>query len=307
MLEDMAKVNHIVFDKTGTLTVNNQGNINYKGQPLTDELKTNIYSLVNQSTHPLSRLIKSHFGSLKSTQVDNFEEIEGKGIQGKIDGILFRLGASKWILGQKNETNSTEVLIEKNGQLIGTFTFTNEYREGLKVLLSSLSKHYTLSLISGDNDGQRVNLQTLFSKNAQLLFNQNPEDKLDVIKSLNEQGNYSMMVGDGLNDAGALREAKVGVSIAEDVNAFSPACDIIVGAESFSRLNQFLTLAKSSRNIVIISFVISFLYNILGLNFAVQGKLSPVFAAILMPISSITVVGFVSIAVTLRAWRLSRK
>ncbi len=173
-------------------------------------------------------------------------------------------------------------------------------------MIHSLSNHYTLSLISGDNDGQKNQLAKIFSANTRLLFNQNPKDKLQVIKSLNEQENHTMMVGDGLNDAGALREAKVGVSIAEDVNAFSPACDIIIGAESFGRLNQFLHLAKSSRNIVIISFIISFAYNLVGLSFAVQGKLSPVFAAILMPISSVTVVGFVSIAVNARAWWLGR-
>lgn len=318
VLEDMAKINHIIFDKTGTLTVNNQGNIDYKGEALTDDLKTSIYSLVNQSTHPLSRLIKSHFEDsfdgrraesrrpLKRLSITNFEEVEGKGIQGKINGVLFRLGAAKWILGQKNDADTTEVLVEKDRKLIGTFTFANEYREGLQELLTSLSQHYTLSLISGDNDGQKTKLKGIFPQNAQLLFNQNPKDKLEVIKSLNEKGIQTMMVGDGLNDAGALREAKLGVSIAEDVNAFSPACDIIIGAESFSRLNQFLNLAKSSRNIVIISFIISFLYNILGLAFAVQGKLSPVFAAILMPISSITVVGFVSIAVNVRAWWLGK-
>ena len=306
VLEELAKITHIIFDKTGTLTVNNQGNIKYTGIPLSEELKAEIYSLVNQSTHPLSRLLKTHFNGVKPTTIENFKEIEGKGIQGKIDVVLIRLGASKWITGQKDNTDATEVLVEKGGKLLGTFTFENEYRQGLKELIHSLSNHYTLSLISGDNDGQKNQLAKIFSANTRLLFNQNPKDKLQVIKSLNEQEKHTMMVGDGLNDAGALREAKVGVSIAEDVNSFSPACDIIIGAESFGRLNQFLHLAKSSRNIVIISFIISFAYNLVGLSFAVQGKLSPVFAAILMPISSVTVVGFVSIAVNARAWWLGR-
>ena len=310
VLEELANITHIIFDKTGTLTVNNQGSISYSGEPLNDTLKAEIYSLVNQSTHPLSRLLKAHFDSSqrpsKYLTVSSYEEIEGKGIQGEIDGIVFRLGASKWITEQKSETDATEVLVERDGKYIGRFTFENEYRQGLEGLIGSLSNQYTLSLISGDNDGQKSQLATIFSANTQLLFNQSPKEKLQVIKSLNEQNYHTMMVGDGLNDAGALREAKVGVSIAEDVNAFSPACDIIVGAENFGRLNQFLSLAKSSRNVVIASFVISFLYNILGLSFAVQGKLSPVFAAILMPISSVTVVGFVSIAVNARAWWLRR-
>jgi Cu+-exporting ATPase len=103
-----------------------------------------------------------------------------------------------------------------------------------------------------------------------------------------------------------LREAYVGVSIAEDVNAFSPACDVIIGGDQFHHLSHFIAFAKSSKNIVLISFVISFLYNLFGLSFAVQGQLSPVFAAILMPISSITVVGFVSLAVWVKSRRLGR-
>jgi len=189
---------------------------------------------------------------------------------------------------------------------LGTFSFENEYRFGLKPLLTKLASHFSMSLVSGDNEGQRANLEKLFPTSSEMLFHQSPKDKLRVIQSLNEKGHKTMMVGDGLNDAGALREAYVGVSIAEDVNAFSPACDVIIGGDQFHHLSHFIAFAKSSKNIVLISFVISFLYNLFGLSFAVQGQLSPVFAAILMPISSITVVGFVSLAVWVKSRRLGR-
>ncbi|MFT7084549.1 MAG: Cu+-exporting ATPase [Vicingaceae bacterium] len=305
VIEQMAKIDNIVFDKTGTLTVNNQGQVNYEGTLLTQTLKEELYSLVNQSTHPLSRLVKAHLGEQKTQAVKEFKELEGKGIEGKVGGTLYRLGSSKWILNGLNNQNQTQVLFERDGTVTGTFSFENQYRLGLKELVEKLTASYSLSLISGDNVGQRANLEKFFPFGTQMLFNQSPKDKLDVIKSLNSQNHKTMMVGDGLNDAGALREAYVGVSIAEDVNAFSPACDVIVGGDQFHKLNQFLSFAKSSKNIVIVSFIISFLYNIFGLSFAIQGQLSPVFAAILMPISSVTVVGFVSAAVWIKSKSIS--
>ena len=103
------------------------------------------------------------------------------------------------------------------------------------------------------------------------------------------------MIGDGLNDAGALKESNVGISIADDVFQFSPACDAILEAKQFEKLTYFILLNKRSMKIVYSSFVISFMYNIVGLSFAVTGQLSPIIAAILMPASSITVVGYVTL------------
>jgi len=179
----------------------------------------------------------------------------------------------------------------------------NQYRKGLSGLLNKLQQSFSLSLVSGDNAGQKGTLKEMFPGKSQLLFEQTPTDKLEFIKSLQKKGEKTMMIGDGLNDAGALKQSDVGVSIAENVNAFSPACDIILGADRFKNLDRILGFARDCKTVVIISFIISFLYNAVGLTFAVQGLLSPVFAAILMPISSISVVGFVSLAV----WIISGK
>jgi Cu+-exporting ATPase len=166
-----------------------------------------------------------------------------------------------------------------------------------------LSSKFGLSLISGDNDGQKTKLISLFPIGSDLQFKQSPKDKMYYIEELQSKNRNVMMVGDGLNDAGALKKSNVGVALAEDVNAFSPACDMILSADAFNQLDQILEFGKAAKRIVIVSFVISFLYNIVGLSFAVQGLLSPVTAAILMPISSISVVGFSTVAV----WLASRK
>jgi len=111
------------------------------------------------------------------------------------------------------------------------------------------------------------------------------------------------MVGDGLNDAGALKQSDVGVSITDDINTFTPASDAILDGQQFQKLSEFIKFAKWSMKIIIISFVISFLYNLVGLSFAIQGTLSPLIAAILMPISSISVILFTTGTTTFLARR----
>lgn len=297
VLEKMADIDQLVFDKTGTLTYSKNQGISYSGKALTEKESMQVSSLVAQSNHPLSRHIYQYLKSFERLPLDGFEELPGKGIQAVVDGELLRIGSAQWIFGDSTDAQKTSVFIEINNQLKGSFSLENEYRKGIDELIKQLANKYQLSLLSGDNSNQEHRLKAFFPSNSQLLFNQQPQDKLKVITELQKNKQKVMMVGDGLNDAGALRQADVGMAIAEDVNAFSPACDAILGANSFERIGEFLRFAVASKKIVYLSFVLSFLYNALGLGFAVQGLLSPVFAAILMPISSISVVAFVSLSV----------
>jgi Cu+-exporting ATPase len=114
------------------------------------------------------------------------------------------------------------------------------------------------------------------------------------------------MVGDGLNDAGALNESDVGITIADDIYHFSPACDAILESARFRDFNKYIRFTRKSLQIVIISFIISFVYNIGGLFFAIQGMLTPVIAAILMPISSVSVVAFATFSTSYFAKRMFR-
>ena len=128
-----------------------------------------------------------------------------------------------------------------------------------------------------------------------LVFNQKPEQKLAYIEQLQQNGKNVMMIGDGLNDAGALAQSNVGLSISENVNVFSPACDGIMDASQFDKIGFFMKYSKNAMKTIYMSFGLSILYNIVGLSFAVTGNLSPLVAAIIMPLSTITIVSFVTI------------
>jgi Cu+-exporting ATPase len=130
-------------------------------------------------------------------------------------------------------------------------------------------------------------------------FYQTPQDKLEAVRDLQEKKLHVMMIGDGLNDAGALKQSNVGIALAEKSAMFSPACDAVLASEHLYRLHDFIKFATLTKRIIIGAFWISVVYNIFGLTFAVMGWLSPLFSAILMPISNATVVGFSTGAVQL--------
>lgn len=159
------------------------------------------------------------------------------------------------------------------------------------MVLNTLKKDFELFLISGDNDSEAGNLTEYFRKDH-LFFNQNPGNKADLIKAIQNRGHTVLMTGGGLNDAGALMQSDVALTIASKAYHFSPASDAVLEANRFRELAGFIRFTKTSINIVKLSFLISFLYNIIGISFAISGNLSPIVAAILMPISSVSVVAF---------------
>jgi Cu+-exporting ATPase len=186
---------------------------------------------------------------------------------------------------------------------VGNFTISNSYREGIEKVAQKLSTSYNLALLSGDNNGEKDNLLKIFNDESQLHFKQSPEDKLLFVKSLQSENKKVLMIGDGLNDAGALSQSDVGVSVTDDVSNFTPACDAIIDSGQLKNFMKYLHFSKTSLYIIHLNFLISFIYNLIGLSFAIQGLLSPLIAAVLMPVSSITVVLFATLATNFIAKR----
>lgn len=295
VIEQLSKVNTIVFDKTGTITTNRKANISYEGKFFSDENLLQIKNVLRASNHPLSRMLYAFLPETSKVKVSDFEEITGKGIQANVDGNQILIGSTSFVGKQEeNSIGQTTVHIKINEVYFGKYIFNNQYRDGLATLFKNLCTNYEIKVLSGDNDGERATLETLLPTGTELVFNQKPEQKLAFIKELQEQGRNVMMVGDGLNDAGALAQSNVGISISENVNVFSPACDAILDASVFQQLNYFLKLSKKAMITIKMSFIISLLYNVVGLSFAVTGNLLPMVAAIIMPLSTITIVSFVT-------------
>jgi Cu+-exporting ATPase len=181
------------------------------------------------------------------------------------------------------------VFVRFGDEVYGHFRFSNHYRDSIPDLIKDLKRNYKLSVLSGDNTTEQENLQRLMGPGATLLFHKKPEDKLQYIRFLQGKGEKVMMIGDGLNDAGALKQSDIGIAVAEQTNNFTPSSDAIIEAKKLSGLTRFIRLCQANRNIVVASFVMSIVYNVIGLFFAVQGNLSPLIAAILMPSSSLSI------------------
>lgn len=306
VIEVIAKVNSIVFDKTGTITNTKDLSVKFIGNELTLCELSLVKSLVRNSTHPLSKRIYDSIRIKGNLETESFSETLSEGIEGTIGNRKIRLGSIRFVVNESDTeyaslkreichySYTTNVFLSIDKKIKGFFSFSNKYREGLENLVSELSEEHELSVISGDNNSEKNNLQKIFKvKEKSLLFNQTPSEKLNYIKTIQNKNKKVMMIGDGLNDAGALKQSDVGISVSEDLMNFTPACDGIVDASKFSEMGKFINFSQATMTIIKISFTISFIYNVIGIYLASQGTFSPLIAAILMPFNSISIIAFV--------------
>jgi Cu+-exporting ATPase len=305
-VETLAGISTIILDKTGTLTRSGTSAVRFADMPLTDNEKSMVASLVRNSHHPLSRTLYESLMPLPLRTVRHYREIPGAGIEGEVEGLAVRAG-SRTFAGPPAETDTAgesgadnteaRVYVRFGTEPRGFFALAGAYRDGIESLVTRLQARHNVVLLSGDTGWERPQLERRFGTQLPLHFEQTPSDKRAFVAGCQQRGATSMMVGDGLNDAGALQQADVGVAVTENISAFSPACDAILEGSHLTRLDTFIALARASKRVVLWSFAISVLYNAVGLSFAVRGALSPVVAAILMPVSSVTVVAFTTLAV----------
>lgn len=298
VIERMDEITDIVFDKTGTLTESIHLQVVQEGDELTTVEKEILYSLANSSTHPLSRAIVNYFKKQEiyaDLYVDDFEEKVSLGLSGTIQNTKILLGNHLFIYGEKNNSNDTETFF-KIGDKKGRFVFHSQLRAGIKQLVGNLS-NYQIHILSGDKDKDKELMLSLLGSEKNIRFNQTPKDKFDYVLDLQTEGKNVLMVGDGLNDAGALGIANIGIAVSEDVFRFTPSSDGIIQANKLHDLNHFIALSFHAKKVLKICLAFSLTYNTIGLGFAVLGLLTPLVAAILMPLSSITIVGLSSLLV----------
>lgn len=303
VLDRFSRINTVVFDKTGTLTLPDSAEVKYRGTPLSPAEKQLVADLAGQSSHPLSQQIRKFLKTEPSPYTltrKAFNEQAGSGIEALYGDVKVRLGSARWfrLESTEREARASRVYIAFDDTVKGFFEICSQYREGLKDSVKRLKdKGYEAYLLSGDKPTDEAFLGEIFGGSDKLYFSQTPQSKLDFINKLQkDQGAVVMMLGDGLNDAGALKQSDVGVAVSDNMNNFTPASDAILEGRQVGKIRSFIQLARSGRRIVTWSFAISVIYNVIGLYFAVQGELRPVIAAILMPASSLSIILFTTLA-----------
>ena len=313
VVERMANADTVVFDKTGTLTAREAHEVVWVdiavvhaplAAPLllADDTRSLVKSLARNSTHPLSAVL---FKEVKGEILDvtEVEEQAGQGIAGNVDGIPVRIGSAAFCGGEERPRGNGDahVHITLGGMHRGYYVIRKRARSGIVNAVHALRVNMRVALLTGDASVD-AELTHAFA-NATVRTSCTPVDKGQAIIAEQQLGYRVVMVGDGLNDAGALAQSDVGITVTETTAALTPASDAIMDANALEQLPHFLLMARRARRIVISSLIISLCYNITGVAFAISGQLTPLFAAILMPLSSVTVVAFVSVAVWLGARR----
>lgn len=299
VIEELARIDTVVFDKTGTITNPHTDGCQFHGE-LSLQHSQLVSDLARNSGHPMSRELVRWLSLAPAFPVNEYREQVGRGISGTVDGHLVKLGSAAF-LGLIKQDQGSVVHIMVDGNYQGCFRSEQKWRTGFRQVALKLAQQTDLHLLSGDQDQDRKLLAPFFARPQQLRFQQSPQQKLDYIKNLQRGAAKVMMFGDGLNDAGALRQSDLGVAVTDDINNFSPGCDGILDGTAFLKIPRFIQQAKDAVKVIHMSFVISLMYNTVGLFFAVQGILSPLIAAILMPLSTVTIILFTSLSARLYA------
>ncbi len=296
VIEAFADLQAVIFDKTGTLTDRQRSIIRFEGQPLDAHETQLARQVMAPSSHPLSQQIAAFLGEGEPApdseiyQLKAWKETIGMGVEGTLCQSHVKAGSTDFM--DAPVPAKSGVYLQINGEVRGLFHIENHFRTGLWQVARYFAERARLFLLSGDNDRERSLLAPAFEGKGEMRFRQSPQDKLRFVRQLQQDGQKVMMLGDGLNDAGALKQSDAGVVVAENTNNFTPACDAILDAVNFHQLPTFLEFSRKSIRLVYYAYGFALIYNIIGLSFAVQGALSPIVAAILMPLSSISIVLF---------------
>lgn len=297
----LGEAGNLVFDKTGTLTDETLSEIKIPDS-MSTQMRAVLLALASESNHPYSRMIAAALKGIEPAAIDGFREFAGKGSEAICGTEYTKLGSYQWVTGKPSPEHSGDkkVYFSINNVVAEPITIVNHVRDGLSQALPELkSTGYTMVLASGDSDAEKSEIEKQFpAVFSDLMFNQSPADKVNTVKNLQKNGPV-IMVGDGLNDAGALNAGDAGLVITRDTNNFTPEASAILMADSLKKLPAMLRLAVKANKIVQETFFVSLIYNVIALALAASGQMNPLIAAILMPASSIVLMTY--------AWARTKK
>ena len=284
---DLARIDAIVFDKTGTLTTA-AGDAGIVSSGFTLEEYGRLRRLAAESVHPISRAIVGR--TPVTGTVSAVREEPGRGLVGLVDGVRVAIGTAEFISSLTGDRvphdDRTWAVVGRSRP--GWVRVEAADREGIADAIRRLGRSVRVSLYSGDGSQHLDRWRHLFGRHIR--FRMTPEAKLSAIRRRQARGRRVLMVGDGLNDAGALAGADVGLAVSDDTACLVPACDGVIRGDRVRFLPEYLRYARRGRRVIALCFTVSVLYNGLGLALALAGRLTPLATAILMPVSSLTVI-----------------
>jgi P-type Cu+ transporter len=301
---DLSRIDAVVFDKTGTLTSGLQRAV-VEVSGISERAWALVRHLARESAHPVSAAIARHptvrGGGAAATPAASVRavplprpravcEVVGQGLTGTIAGIRVAIGSSAFVtrLTGRTPRGSGDTVVAA-GDECGWVRMSSASRPGIEAAAAALAREHDLFLVSGDLGTDWARWSRLFGPHMH--FRQSPADKLAFVGAAQERGRHVLMVGDGLNDAGALAVADVGLAVSDETACIVPACDGVIAGDRLADLPAFLRFARCARRVVLACFAVSVVYNVGGLTLALTGSLTPLTAAILMPLSSLTIIG----------------
>ncbi|MEL7181559.1 MAG: copper-translocating P-type ATPase, partial [Pseudomonadota bacterium] len=277
-LERLAEIDTVVFDKTGTLTMPAATR-----DRLDDQTQRIALALTRNATHPVSQAIAASLQGVKPTVLSDQREHAGKGLSAMHEGQLIRLGSGDWL----GAGHGTYIQIgDKPAQKIA---LRSELRDGAAALVRGWQEAgLDVHLVSGDDGDETAKIAGALGI-AHWQAETKPADKIAYIDELSAKGAKVLMVGDGLNDTGALAAAYASVSPATAADASRAASDIVLLNDSLEPLTELPLVARAAMKRIKENFTISTIYNVIAVPIALAGFATPLIASIAMSASSITV------------------
>lgn len=287
-IENTSKIENIFFDKTGTLTKGHYQVSSWSNESST--LYPFILTLEERSQHPIAKALinyiqqKGHFESLVA---EDYKEVLGKGVQARILNDTWRIESLHLNKAQPSSSYQSRVGLYRNDQLISVIIFQDEIRPQTKSLIGELKKlNLTSYLITGDAVTSARYLAQKIDINSEHVFAEtSPQRKKKLLEGMPN----SMMIGDGANDVQALRQANVGVAIKGGISMSLKVSDIYLSGGNINKLIDMIKLSRDTMFVIKRNIVFSIVYNIIGITAASLGWVTPLWAAIFMPLSSLTV------------------
>lgn len=268
-------------------------------------LRGRVRALEASSSHPIARVLAEALPMGGEHEVADVNHVLGGGVHGVVDGHRLAVGApafvrergatiAGWAQAQIDAITSegaTPVVVADNGEVAAVLALSDSLRADARATLDSL-RHmgFTVGLLSGDHPAAvRAVARRLGIADADAIGGATPERKLEVVKESAKRGPVAM-VGDGVNDAAALSAATVGVAVHGGAEAGVAAADIFLSTPGLAPLERLAVGARRTMRVIRLNFAISVFYNLVGATLAITGVINPLIAAVLMPVSSLTVV-----------------